>query len=103
MNYRTYGTLIWENKSIHLQINEWQSRYFLVDSETGEKLNEMVTGAEGLKRYYKGEFLRWVKVIMVKTHKARLKEHEYHLKHAAKQLALADYYEKILVKLGQTK
>lgn len=100
MNYKTYGQLIWESKPLHLQINEWQGRYFLIDAESGDKLNEMVTGAEGLKRYYKGNFLQWVKVIIVKTHKARLKEHEYHLKHAAQQMALAEYYAKILAKLG---
>lgn len=99
MNYRTYGETLWEDEKLNLQVNEWQTRYFLIDSETGDKLNELVNGKKSLDKYYKGDILKWVKVIIVAQHKAREKEHTYHLEQASKQKALADYYLELLNKL----
>src|SRR5271165_2817921 len=99
MNYTHYGQMLWEDEKLGLQVNEWQGRYFLIDSDTGEKLNEMVGGKESLTKYYKGKIIQWVKVIIAKQFKARLKEHEYHLGHASKQKALADHFEELLEQL----
>lgn len=99
MNYTTYGTVVWEDDNLDLQVNEWQGRLFLVDSETGEKLNELINGQESLKKYYKGKYIQWVKEAIAKAYKARVKEQEYHLKHASQQQALAEYYKELLATL----
>jgi hypothetical protein len=99
MNYKTYGTVIWEDDNLNLQVNEWQGRLFLVDSETGEKLNELINGHDSLTKYYKGKIIQWVKDAVTKAYKARLKEQAYHLNHASKQQALAEYYKELMAAL----
>jgi len=51
MDYRTYGQKVWSKD--YLQINEWQTRLFLIDKRNGNLLNELISGIDGLKKYYK--------------------------------------------------
>ena len=76
MDHRKYGTKIWSNSV--LQINQLQSRYYLVDSNTGEQLNELINGEESLKKYYKGDLNLCVIKLLQKNISARRKEREYY-------------------------
>lgn len=93
-DYKKYGVKIWENEIV--QINEWQTRLFLIDKSDGNLLNELISGREGLKKYYKNNFEIYTLKMIKKNLKNRVDELEYYEQKVDEQLSLIDYYKMLL-------
>lgn len=94
MDYRTYGKCLAIGGS--LQINEWQTRLFLIDSTTGLLLNELISGREGLKKYYNNSFSIYIQKCLSKNLKAREKEYYYFKNKMDEQQTKINYIKKII-------
>lgn len=75
MDYRDFGKIVW--KESYFQINEWQTRLLFIDKRNGLMLNELISGMDGLKKYYKNDFRLYAQKCLDKNIKAREKEIKY--------------------------
>ena len=98
MDYREYGTLVWDSEKVQIyKSNDDDSycRLYLVDKQDGTKLNELIAGYAGLKKYYKGHYHIWATKMMEKNIQSRTKEATYFKEQLDNQKYLITYYNAI--------
>ncbi len=88
-----FGKKVWENK--YLTISESQNRLLLVDKLNGDLLAELISGQEGLKKYYKNSYEYFVQLICIKRIEAREREIIYFQRQINHQIQLRDYWNKL--------
>lgn len=100
MDYRT-GKRIW----VYLPLAIYEpknccGRYYLVDERDGTLLHELISGKDGLEKYYGGSELLYARKILNKNFKSRLKEISYFKNQIEIQQKKLDYINFLLEKIN---
>lgn len=95
MDYRLFGKLVYQTPRKRLEIRNSSGRFYLVDSQTGDKLNELINGADALEKYHGGEYVIWINNCINRNFDARIKERNYHQTKADENHKLAAYFAEL--------